>query len=585
MLWLTACDGGGGSSSESALPATASSNAFLSDLTLYDAVLDQTFQSRQLSYTASVNFLIRSTTVTPATADANATVTVNGTTVSSGNDSEPITLSEGLNTITVVVTAEDEITINTYTFEVTVETAEDFAQQAFIKAEDAEAGDRFGSPIALSDDTLAVAKHGAVHVFSRDNGIWGHEAILKVSIAEGDLGDTPPVGDWDFVHSISDDSVSSIALLGDTLAVGAPGESSSATGGEADNSAPDAGAVYIYTRSNGIWEQEAFLKASNAEGRWEEREVYEESIGIFAVGDNFGSSVALSEDTVVIGAPGEDSSIAGGENDNSAENAGAVYVFNRIDGVWNQETILKSADAAAGHAMGRLIALSENTLAVQGNSGVYFFAYTDKSWKQEAFLGDIAPYSPAGREQASIALAGDTLAVGKFRLEEGDDFGAVHVYTRSGAAWSQQAHLKASNADGTSVKEACSLPASSNDYQFGDQFGSSVALSGDTLVVGARLESSSATGGEADNSALFAGAVYVFRRTNEIWSQVVFLKASNADGYCTPGMVEFHGDAFGSSVAIWRGSIAVGAPAEDSSAIGGETDNSEENSGAAYVFE
>jgi hypothetical protein len=239
---VSGCDGGGGGgggSNDTAINtnAEASNNADLIELTLSDVPLDQIFQSVQLSYTASVNFLTHTTVATPTTDDVNATVTVNGADVASGTASGSIALIEGVvNTITVVVTAGDGTTTNTYIVEVSRQDADSFAQQAYIKASDAEAGSRFGESITLSADTLAV---------------------------------------------------------------GTPGKSI----GESN-----AGAVYLFTHSNGIWAQQAYLTASNAEGG--------SSYG--GGGDDFGGSVALSEDTLVVGAHGEDSSASGSETDNSA---------------------------------------------------------------------------------------------------------------------------------------------------------------------------------------------------------------------------------------------------------------------------
>jgi hypothetical protein len=512
-----------------------------------------------------VNFLTHSTTVTSTTDDAKATVTVNNEAVVSGDASEPIVLSEGLNTITVIVTAEDEITTNTYTIEVTRDSADDFAHQAYIKASNAKARDQFGPSVALSGDTLAVsAPHAdAVYVFTRDSGIWNQEANLNVSNSSCWTSCLGP----------------QIALSGDTLAVGAPLDSDRA------------GAVYIFTRDNRIWNQQAVLKASNAEG-WQQ---YDSGI---SSGDQFGSSVALLGDTLAVGAAGESSSATGGEDDNSEAGAGAVYVFTRTSGSWNQEAFLKASNAEGnfdsgmgiltGDQFGSSIALSGDTLAVganfQGGSGaVYVFIHANGIWKQEAFLESVGAF---------VAVSGDDLAVGAPSRSGSNGGGAVSVFTRSSGTWTQQAHLKAPDGGITEYPKDFScgsfIPPDGFSIQFGDNFGASVALSGETLVVGAPNESSSATGGEADNSAIFAGAVYVFTRTSGTWSQELFLKASNADGGCTwsgTGIPTYGGDTFGQSVALSGGAIAVGAPGEDSSATGGETDNSADGAGAAYVFE
>jgi hypothetical protein len=264
-----------------------------------------------------------------------------------------------------------------------------------------------------------------------------------------------------------------------------------------------AGAVFVFTRSDGVWSQQASLKASNAEED-----------------DGFGTSVAISNDTVVVGAPYEDSNASGGEDDNSSKSRGAAYVFTRSEGTWSQQAYLK-----AGNIEGQ---------ALLGASGDYSIA---------------SIRLPYGYEfGTSVAVSDDTLVVGANQ--------EVYVFTRNSDSWSQQASLKASIAE---------------EY---DGFGTSVTLSGDTLVVGAPYRDGSATGGEDDNSVLNSGTAYVFTRSGGVWSQQANLNTSNAEG----------GDEFGTSVAISGDTLVVGAPGEDSSATGGESDNSAPNAGAAYVW-
>jgi hypothetical protein len=319
----------------------------------------------------------------------------------------------------------------------------------------------------------------------------------------------------------------SVALSadGNTLAVGASAEDSNATGidgNQADNSSVDSGAVYVFTRSGGAWLQEAYIKASNTDS-----------------GDFFGQSVALSADgsTLVVGAPREGSNatgIGGNQADNSSGWAGAVYVFTRSGGAWSQEAYIKASNTGVGDHFGISVALS-------GDGST---------------LGVGAPHERSiatgiGGNQADNSLS---------------NAGAVYVFTRSGGAWLQEAYIKASNAD------------------WEDEFGISVALSGDgsTLAVGAWLERSNATGiggDQADNSAIYAGAVYVFTRSGGAWSQEAYVKASNTGS----------SDVFGRRVALsGDGSrLAVGADEEDSNAtgIGGnQADNSASGAGAVYVF-
>ena len=112
-----------------------------------------------------------------------------------------------------------------------------------------------------------------------------------------------------------------------------------------------------------------------------------------------------------------------------------------------------------------------------------------------------------------------------------------------------------------------------------DYFGFSVSLSGDTLAVGAYIESSNATGvngNQSDNSATRSGAVYIFTRSGTTWSQQAYLKASNTGA----------GDYFGHSVSLSGDTLAVGAKSEASSATGingDQKDNGAGSSGAVYV--
>ena len=373
----------------------------------------------------------------------------------------------------------------------------------------------------------------------------------------------------------------SVALSGDgnTLAVGVRYESSNATGidgNQADNSAGGAGAVYVFTRSGSTWSQQAYVKASNTE-----------------IGDQFGFSVALSGDgnTLAVGAYTEDSNatgINGNQADNSASSSGAVYVFTRSGSTWGQQVYVKASNTDANDAFGYSVALSGdgNTLAVGAYGeasyvgAVYVFIRSGSTWAQQAYV-KASSSEASDWFGTSVALSGDgnTLAVGAFGEDSNatgvngtqadnsaSNAGAVYVFTRTGSAWSQQAYVKASNTEAD------------------DTFGMSVAMSGDgnTLAVGARQEHSNATGiggNQADNSALYSGAVYVFTRSGSTWTQQAYVKASNS------GL----NDRFGTSVALSGdgNTMAVGAYREGSNATGingDQTNNSAGASGAVYVY-
>jgi len=386
----------------------------------------------------------------------------------------------------------------------------------------------------------------------------------------------------------------SIALSADgsTLAVGAPLESSTATGiagNQADNSAGRSGAVYVFARRNGSWSQQAYVKASNTDAD-----------------DQFGWSVALSADgsILAVGARVESSAeigVGGDQASNSAAGAGAVYVFARSGTMWSQEAYVKASNTGEGANFGISVALSADstTLAVGAegeasaatgingdqsstaatNSGaVYVFTHTGTSWVQQAYI----KASNTDREDrfgGSVALSADgsTLVVGA--LDEGSAAigvdgdqasntsvasGAAYVFTRTGPTWSQAAYLKASNTDDL------------------DHFGWSVAIAanGATVAVGAAFEASAATGingDQTDNAALGSGAAYVFTLSGTAWSQEAYVKASNASG----------GFGWGVALSIDGSRLAVGAALEASAAtgLGGtQTDGSAPGSGAAYVF-
>ena len=369
---------------------------------------------------------------------------------------------------------------------------------------------------------------------------------------------------------------------GNTLAVGAIAEASNATGingDQTDNSASGSGAVYIFTRSSDNWSQQAYLKAPNTEAN-----------------DNFGLSVALSSDgsTLAVGAANEASKatgINGDQTDNSASASGAVYVFARGNAIWSQQAYLKASNTGAGDNFGGRVSLATdgNTLAVgaiaeasnatgidgeqSSNSApisgaVYIFSRSDTGWSQQAYIkasntGDFERFGGA----VTLGDNGNTLAVGAY-FENSNALisGAVYVFTRSVVTWSQQAYLKASNADSN------------------DRFGAAVALTddGNTLAVGALFESSDAIGidgGENNNDTPKSGAVYLFNRSGGSWLQQAYLKAPNTET----------DDYFGFSLDIAGDGnvIAVGAYSEDSSATsinGDQTDNSLVDSGAVYLY-
>ncbi len=523
-----------------------------------------------------------------------ATIRVNGTVLASGS-----TRSTPAGTITVEVTAESGA-VSSYLIFAT-STSGMWAQQAYAKASNTEGDDYFGWSLALSGDgsTLAVGAFwegsdatgingdqannrkrtsGAVYIFTRAGTTWTQQAYVKA--ANTDTNDR-------FGSSVA------LSTDGSTLAVGARNEASNATGingNQADNSATESGAVYVFIRTGGSWAQQAYLKASNT-----------------GAADFFGSSVALSADgsTLAVGAIGESSNatgINGNQANNSILGAGAVYVFTRSGTTWAQQAYVKASntrDFSAYFGEGLALSADGSTLAVGafqeqsnatgingnqannsivGAGAVYVFTRSGTTWAQQAYVKASNTRNARFGARVSLSASGSMLAVGapvessNATGVNGDQAnssapgsGAVYVFARTGSTWAQQAYVKASNTESS------------------DEFGRSVALSADgsTLAVGATNERSNATGingNQADNSVMRSGAAYTFTRTGTTWAQQAYVKASTVGG-----------DEFGGNVALSAdgNTLAVGAEAEDSNATGlngNQSDNSALQSGAVYIF-
>ncbi len=425
---------------------------------------------------------------------------------------------------------------------------------------------------------------GAVYVFVLRNGAWTQQAYIKASNAgRNDM--------FGLTVALSRD--------GNTLVAAAPWESSAAmgvNGRQDDDALPQAGAVYVFTRSGETWSQQAYLKASNT-GR--------KGQGDDVEGDQFGYSIAVSADgnTIAAGAISEDSGakgLNGPQQDDAALSAGAVYVFTRAGSTWSQQAYVKSSNNEAGDLFGYGVALSENGSAMAvaaydedgsgrtvnppddngsgGTGAIYAFERNGTTWRQTVYLkGSRSQRNDALGYTVAISADGNTIAAGTG--EEGclnggvnpsdchldaypergisGSAGAVYVWTKSSGMWKEEAFLKASNPD------------------MEDWFGVRLSISddGDVLFVGASMEDSAATGANGpqdDDSARDSGAAYLFTRNAGTWRQHAYVKAANAEAF----------DEFGVSVALSGDGrrLVVGARTEAGQA------NATPEAGAAYVF-
>lgn len=351
------------------------------------------------------------------------------------------------------------------TVAVLVRNGTNWVRQALLTGDNTESGDEFGRSVAIYGDTLVVGAYGesspantvngigslntapvsgAAYVFVRTGTNWTQQAYLKPS--DNFVG----ASRWFFGNSV--------AIFGDTVAIGAAqvrNPQLSLGSGSAANG--NIGAAYVFQRSGTNWTQQARIVPGNGN-----------------VDDAFGQSVALSQDTLVVGAPGDDSSaniINGSDSDNSITDAGAAYVFARQNGVWSQQAFLKAANnfvnsvnpGSAGDHFGYQVRISGNTIVVgapwenslgQGDNdfgqlegAAYVFVRSGINWTQQAMLKD--PDFDAGYFGFSTSVSGDTVLASSLL--------ATRVFQRSGTTWTLQSSLPGTISSGGGGPEVTAL--------------------------------------------------------------------------------------------------------------------------------
>jgi hypothetical protein len=348
-----------------------------------------------------------------------------------------------------------------------------WTQQQVLTASDGASADRFGSSVAISDDTLLIGAcnfnmpgPGAAYVFTRTGALWTQQQ--KLTASDGTNNSVFGYG---------------VALDGDTAVVGAqwqPYDAAADTGGP--------GAVYVFTRSGTIWSEQQKLTAGDATAE-----------------DRFGYSLALEGDTLLVSAPGR----------TVGANAlqGVVFVYARSGGAWSRQQVLVQSDGGARNFFGgQSIALQGNT-ALLGAGGhnerrgaAYVFTRGASGWSQtqELTASNSAPEDLFGD---TCALDGDKALFGAWLRQVGEnvDQGAAFVFTRTGAGW---------------VQDGEALLAS--DGAAGDWFGVAVGLSGGSAFIGAPLKTIA--------GLYFAGAAYVFGLPSTITPAADGFGAVSPDG-------------------------------------------------------
>ena len=418
--------------------------------------------------------------------------------------------------------------------------------QARLVATDSGAVNNFGSRVALSGDRAAVAAENGsgVYVFSRTNRRWSQDQeLVGLAADEGD-----------------------IALDGTTLVIG-----------DAENSLT--GTANVYVESGGTWSLQQALVPNDA--------------GSYGV-QQFGYSAAIEGDRIVIGSP-----FGPGTEDIS----GTAYVFLRTGTTWVEEDEFFPSEAVALDRFGEDVAIDGDTILVgapqrsdlfpgSGEGAAYAFVRSGSSWLLEQRL-DRSFFQSLSSYGTSVALAGDVAVIGAPGADPFlsdpvvpvENAGLVHIFTRSGTSWTEKQQFNVPNLaasdqgdqlgfavdfDGSGIiagaytDDVGALGAAGSAYVYtldgaswdledslfaetpfvDDNFGVSVAISGDTALVGASLD---------DTVADDAGAAYVFVRDGEDWSQQA--KLTDATG----GV----GDEFGWSVALDGERAVIGAPSKN----------------------
>jgi len=298
--------------------------------------------------------------------------------------------------------------------------------------------------IAVSGNTLVVGAAtdvtngvtgGAVYVYVRDGHTWS----LQQKLFASDRANFDQFG-------------IAVDIVGDTIVVGAHGD---------NDEGFQTGAVYVFRRNGTTWTEEQKLKASDA-----------------APDSAFGSSVALSEQTIAIGAPSESS---------GALSSGAVYVFVNDGTSWQQQGKIKANSAMNNQQLGSTVSVSGDTIVaaapgeligepaddfnnVLSKGAVYIFDRTGTSWDHQKRFFE-RDRNRTGGFAVRAAIDGDTIIVGDPTYDAGARFtGAVYVFERKGNGWSLKHTLAA------------------NDGQFLQAMGFSIAVSGDTVIAGTQSQ-------------------------------------------------------------------------------------------------
>lgn len=277
-----------------------------------------------------------------------------------------------------------------------------------ITASDGAAIDQFGYAVAVDSGTILVGadkadangnRSGTAYVYTETTGGWSQQAKLIVD-------------DINFAARFG----SAVDIDGDTAIVGAHQDDNDET------SIPGTGSVHMFVRNGTVWSYQAEVNSGVEAGGW------------------FGYAVGIDGETIVVGAPTET------HNDISS---GAAYVFTRNGTTWTREAILIGDDVTDSALLGTAVAISQDTVVIgaRNQRAAYVFTRSGTTWTQEAkLIGD--GQGGNSLFGVSVALDGDTILVGDhwYDAGAGPNQGTVYVFSRTGTTWTQQQKLVAGSA-------------------------------------------------------------------------------------------------------------------------------------------
>ncbi len=406
-----------------------------------------------------------------------------------------------------------------------------------LSADDASADSGFGQAVAIDGNRIIVGAPGAasLYVFLRTGRLWNSESP-QIKLSADDA-------------SVDSGFGQAVAIDGDVIVVGAPDSGTGSVFG------------YVFADSSSQISDKQFK--------------FESPGG--AAGDSFGHAIDISDDVIVVGAPGSDAPAGVAEGDSTAvpakPDAGLVYAFRRPQNGWastSSADVLTPSEPDSNSAFGYAVAVSGNAMAagmpfdmvgrrvddIGPTSGsVRVYTWPGLRWVDTPTALKLRPPALTVERISRLVLSADgsTAALATAQQNEsGERAQGVHIFTRRGAVWN--------------ATEPVWIPFPDADQYAGHIL--AISENGDTIAVGG-IGIVPGYGSEIDESTLALGAVYVYTRPSAGWAPTV-------SGIKIPSPEGQFGDRFGESLAISGGTIVVGAPNDDH--------DEWVSSGAAYVF-